>query len=173
MTGSVQPVSSAAMSALIWELDSGAEDIFGPSPIGDTSNPSTPGIGARGKLARVLQMLRRRVLPRVVQSMNMSKITIIYRTRIGDPDDPLASQESTATAEVFAVVSGPTAENLENGFLSVSDYEVLIPAISLNFPLDESDSIEIDTVKHDIVGFQAHPKTPAAVAYRYMIKRAA
>lgn len=171
MSSSVQPISSAAMSALIQELESGSSALFG-DPFAFTPVPS-PSAGVSLRLARVLAKLRTSTLPMVVRSMNLSKVKVIWRSRVvPDDDDPLAVRYSTSESDVFAVVAGPSADDLDEGFMAASDYWALIPAANLQFNLDENDAIEIDGAIHDIVRIQAHPKTPPAVAYRYMCKRA-
>lgn len=168
---SIQPLSTAAFSALIWEIDpTGAEALYGPAPFG------TSGVSPTlGRLAAVLELVRTRILPQVVASMNTSEIVIVRRGVVAlDADnDPLGVRYSSTTQTLKAVIAGPTVESMEAGLLEKSDYEVLIPVHTLSGALATSDAIRIDYIDHDIVGIRAHPKTPSPVAYRYLCKRAA
>lgn len=170
----VQPLSSTAFASLIWELDlnGNASALFGPNPL----NPSTPTVEGEqilGRLASVLSLLRTKVIPRVFNSLNTSQITVLHRTLSRVSDDPLGKQFVVVAETIYAVVSGPTTESLQRGLLDVSDYEVLIPAHTLDSPLTEEDAIRIDGLDYDIVGIQGHPKIPSPVAYRYWCKRIA
>lgn len=164
------PLSSTAFSALIWELETDAESVFGDSPIGATV-PSVESELALGRLASVLSFLREKVVPRVLNSLNTSQITVIHRSEASVAGDPLGKQYISVEETIYAVVSGPTTETLARGLLDVSDYEVLISAHTLDSPLTEEDTIRIDGLDYDIVGIQSYPKMPGAVAHRYWCKR--
>jgi len=167
MTGSVQPISTAAMSGLIQELEAGSSAFFGDPFAGV---PAYPGDDGRiGKLARVMRKLREKTLPFVVRSINLSRITVVNRSRVGDPDDPLASRYSTCDAQIYAAVSEPTPEIMAQQWRATPKYEVLIPAVFLTYPLDENDGVTLDGTTYDIVGLQTFPHTPPAVAYRYVL----
>lgn len=167
----IQPISSAAMSSLIWEIDpDGAEALFGPSPLESGGSGGSP---LTGRIARVLALLRDSVIPRVWRSANTSEVTIVRRYDSALADDPLGVRYITTTEDLYAVISGPTVESMESGLLEVSDYEVLIPQSTLGTQLSTSDAIQIDGIECDIVGIRAHPKIPIPVAYRYLCKRAA
>ena len=168
---SIQPVSTAALAALVWEIDEGAEDVFGANPIDDSGSSSSGDVGAQnGKLARVMSLLRDRIVPSVVASLNTSSVTIVRRTKSYDSATSISSSWVVSTETVDAIISGPSAEALEQGLLSISDYEVLIPANSAAV-LDETDAVRIDGKDYDVVRIQHHPHTPPAVAYKYMVKR--
>lgn len=173
MSNSVQPISSSAMSALLWELENGnAEALYGASPFGLAEGDSSPPIMV-GRLARVLAFMRDRVVPSVMRSLNTSQITVIRRNKVSISDDPLGVRWVEAAQTIYAVISGPTAESLERGLLDISDYEVLIPANTLGTSLTDKDALQIGGVYHDVVAIQGYPKVPAPVAYKYCCKRAA
>ena len=175
MPQSVQPWSSAAFSSLIWEIDNNASAVFGASPINtSTTEPTEPEVEmALGRFASALAFLREKVVPRVINSLNTSQITVIHRSEGAVAGDALGVARSETEEDIYAVISGPTTESLERGLLDVSDYEVLIPSHTLDAPLTEEDAIKIDNIDYDVVGIQAHPKVPDPVAYRYWCKRAA
>lgn len=171
MSNSVQPNSSAALSALVWELEANAENVFGPSPIDASSSVESP---ARGRLYRAMTRLRTRTLPSVIASMNTSKTTFVRRSASIDDSDPLAVTQITTTEAAYAYIFGPSEGALEKGFLSVSDFEVIVAANDLpGGALSERDAVRIEGRDHDIVGIIPYPKFPAPVAYRLMVKRAA
>ena len=172
MPQSVQPITSAAMSALIWELDlnANAVAVFGPTPIG--GQPAAPtGQMLLGRLAGVLEVLRERVVPNVFNSLNRSQITIVHRAESSVAGDPLGVKYTETGEDIYAVISGPTTETLERGLLDISDYEVLIPAHTLGTIITENDGFIIDSIFYDVVSVQAYPKVPDPVAYRYFAKR--
>lgn len=173
MVQSVQPLSSAAYASLIWELDNGNyEAIFGANPIEEGANP--PAVEAElalGRLATALRFLREKVVPRVINSLNTSQITLVHRTQSNVAGDPIGRTFSEETETIYAVIAGPTTQSLERGLLDISDYEVLVPAYTLDTPLTEEDAVRISGLEYDIVAIQAYPKVPDAVAYRYWCKR--
>jgi hypothetical protein len=175
MPQSIQPLSSAAFMSLIWEIDPNASAALGQSPINtETTEPTEPEVEmALGRFASALKFLREKVVPRVINSMNTSQITVIHRSEGAVAGDPLGVARSETPEEIYAVIAGPTTESLERGLLDVSDYEVLIPSFTLDAPLTEEDAIQIDSIYYDIVGIQAYPKVPEPIAYRYWCKRAA
>lgn len=173
MALSVQPLSSAAFSSLIWELDNGNyEAIFGANPIEEGGDPPTVEAElALGRLASALAFLRNKVIPRVINSLNTSQITLVHRTQSSVSGDPLGRSFTEETETIYAVIAGPTTESLEKGLLDISDYEVLVPAYTLDTPLTEEDGVRIGGLEYDIVAIQAYPKVPDPVAYRYWCKR--
>ena len=167
MTGSLQPISTAAMSGLIQELEAGSSALFG-DPFATT--PAYPGdVPHMGKLARVLRKLREKTIPLVIRSMNMAEITVVYRSRVGKPEDPLGSRFSTSSLDLYAAVSGPTEETMAQAWKVTPMYDVLIPAVFLTYPLDENDGVTLDGTTYDVIGIQAYPQTPPPVAYRYIL----
>lgn len=173
MPGSVQPISSAAFSSLIWELESAsASALYGASPLqsgeGESANPVLIG-----RLSKVLSFMREKVIPRVWSSINTSEITIVRRSEAAISGDALGVRWIETTETLYCIVSGPTTETLEKGLLEMSDYEVVIPANTLGTVLNEKDAIIIGGVYHDIVAIQGYPKVPNPVAYRFWCKRAA
>lgn len=170
---SVQPISSAAISALIWELESNADAVFGASPIGaSVVTPATPVPSGR-RLYRAMSRLRTKTLPKVIASMNTEQTTFVRRTEVADPSDPLSIQFVSTTEDVYAYVFGASDQSLEKGFLSISDFEVIVAAHDLSAPLTERDAVRIDGKDHDIIGIIPYPKFPDPIAYRYLVKRAA
>ena len=173
MGASVQPISSAAMSSLLWEIDSGsATALYGASPFSSGEGASGDPV-LIGRLSKAIAFLRDKVVPRVWGSLNVSEITVVRRSEAAIEGDALGVRWIEVSDTVYAVISGPTTETLERGLLETSDYEVLIPANILGTPLTENDAVVIDSAHFDVVGVQAHPKVPNAVAYRYWCKRAA
>lgn len=168
---SSQPLSSSAIAALIWELN--ALDALGPNPleVADSDASNTPAVAGK-RLARALDRLRSRGLPKTLQSLNTSRITVVRRTRTSTADNPLGSTYVVTTEYVYAAVIGASAESLERGFLSIQDYEVIIAAQALTTPLTESDAIRIDGSDYDIIGIRGYPQVPSPVAYRYWLKKA-
>jgi hypothetical protein len=176
MSNSVQPLSSSAFASLIWEIDQNAEAL-GPSPLNVGDDVITPAIPARlCRFASALKLLREKVVPHVWQCLHESatqKVTVIRRTEANVSGDPLGKTTIRTSEDHYVVISGPTTESMERGLLDMSDYEVLIPAHTLQMSLTEEDAIRIDGIDHDIVGIQSHPKSPNPVAWRYWCKRAA
>ncbi len=171
MPASVHPYSGSAFSALIWEFDPNAAAL-GANPIG-AQPPSVEQPIIAKRLARALQTLRERIIPRVWNSLNLSMVNVIHRSEANISGDPLGKRNVETSEEIYVVVGGPTAEMLEKGLLTVDDYECIIPTFTLNARLTEEDAIEIDGIYYDIVGVQDLPKIPDPVAYRYQLKRVA
>lgn len=171
---SVQPLSAASLSALVWELEQDAEAVFGPSPIGEDSNPpSASPIPYGGRLYRAMRRLQTRTFPNVLASLNTTQLTLIHRTETPDVSDPLYVTVTSTSETVNGYIFGPSDESLEKGLISVSDFEVIVAANDLASPMDEGDSVQIDGKPHDIVGIVPYPKFPLTVAYRFLAKRAA
>lgn len=122
------------------------------------------------RIARILDRLRTQIVPEVIAGMNTDPVTIVRRVRTADPTDSLAYTWVETEEQVYAVLHEPSAENMETGLMTISDYEVLIP-VHCAAILDEHDAIRIDGADFDVVGIQHHPKQPNAVAYRYWAKR--
>lgn len=172
MPGSVQPLSSASLSALIWELENDAVSVFGSSPIGAESSANTT-VASGKRLYRAMRRLRNKRLPAVIASMNTTETTFVRRLEVADESDPLAVRFISTTESAFSYIFGPSEENMEKGFLSVSDYEVIVAANDLSAALTEKDAVRIDGRDHDIVGVIPYPKFPFPIAYRLLVKRAA
>ena len=169
---SVQPYTATAFSALIWEFDPNASAL-GPNPIGAQPPMVEQPIIAK-RLARALQTLRERIIPRVWNSLNLSMVNVIHRSEANISGSNGLGKRTVETSEaIYVVIGGPTAEMLEKGLLTVDDYECIIPCFTLNARLTEEDAIEIDGIYYDIVGVQDLPKVPEPVAYRYQLKRTA
>jgi hypothetical protein len=169
---SIQPLSSAPTSGLVWEIDAGSTSLFGDTPWSDTE--PEPVFPTGGRLSKRLAYLRQKAVPRMIASLNTSQVTVIYRgARTQDANDPLATSYTTTQRSAYAVVVGPTADSLERGLLSASDYEVIIAANDLPTPLGPLDSIILDGVAHDVVEARGHPRVPGPVLWRYLVKRVA
>ena len=172
MAASTNPISAAAYSALVWEIENNAEAIFGANPINDGGNP--PSVETEmvlGRLASVMSLLRTKVVPRVMNSLNTSQITLVHRSESAVAGDPLGKTNTLTTETIYATISGPSHEDLEKGLMSVSDYRVLVPAYTLGTLMNEDDAVRIDGIDYDITRLQAHPKTPDPVAYSFIAKR--
>lgn len=168
----IQPISSAAFSALIWELESDAESVFGDSPIGADAAPAET-IPSGKRLLRAMTRLRTKRLPAVIASMNTSETTFVRRTTVVDGSDPLSVNQTLVTETAFAYIHGPSDESLERGNVSIADYEVVVAAYDLTAPLTEKDAVRIDGRDHDIIEIIPYPVFPSPIAYRYRVKRAA
>lgn len=174
MSSSVQPLSTAAASSLIHELES-VEIFLGASPIGATG--TTPNItqnALAGKfLAKVLDRLRSRILPAMLSSLNRTEITVTRSTRTDVAGDPLGSSYIESTETVYAAIIGPSAESMENGFLQEGDFEAIIAANDLTAPLEKNSTVTIASVDYDVVAIRGYPQVPNPVAYRYWLKKVA
>jgi hypothetical protein len=160
------------LSALVWELETNAEAVFGASPFNTVApTPSTALAGKR--LYRAMERLRTRRLPAVIASMNVSKTTFVRRFESVDASDPLAVTQINTTEDVYAYIYGPSDQNLAKDYLSVSDFEVVCAANDLSAPLTEKDAVRIDGRDHDIIGIIPYPQHPSPIAYRFLVKRAA
>lgn len=170
---SINPLSSAAASALIYELQT-LPDGFGDSPIGSvvSSDTDTPGVSGK-RLAKALARLRTRTFPLVMQALSSSQIEVVRRVRGSVAGDPLATRDISTLQAVNAAVMGPSAENMATGLLQVGDLEVIVAANELTSPLTTRDAVRIDGIDYGVVGIQGYPQVPAPVAYRYMLKKAA
>lgn len=174
MSNSIQPVSSAAFSALVWDLDNNAEAIFGASPVNDGGNPpSVESEMVLGRLAGALSFIRRRVVPRVMNSLNTSELTLVHRSEANVSGDPLGKQYVITTELIYGTIAGPSHDDLETGLMSKADYRVLVPAYTLDTYMTEEDAVRIDGIDYDITRLQAHPKAPDPVAYSFIAKRVA
>ena len=171
MSQSIQPYTSAAFSSLVWEFDPNASAL-GANPI-SAQPPSVEQPIIAKRLARALQTIRERIIPRVWNSLNLSMINVIHRSTANIAGDPLGKRTVETKEAIYVVIGGPTAEMLEKGLLTVDDYECIIPTFTLNSKLTEEDAIEIDGIYYDIVGVQDLPKVPDPVAHRYQLKRVA
>lgn len=170
---SIQPISSAAESALIYELEQisflGTNPLTATTP--DSSGSNTPSL--RGKrLYNALRRLRERKFPAVLSSLSNTQIQVVHRTETNDPTKPLDISYLRESEYVYAAVLGPSAEALERGFVTKDDYEVIVAAQSLATELDSSDSIVIDGAEFDIIAIRGYPQHPDPVAYKFWIKRA-
>lgn len=171
---SIQPISSAAFSSLIWELDEGAEALYGESPISEGGDP--PSVETEmvlGRLAGALSFLRTRVVPRVMNSLNTSPITLVHRSEASVSGDPLGRSHTLTTETIYGTIAGPSHDDLESGLMSKADYRVLVPAYTLDSLMTEEDAVRIDGLDYDITRLQGHPKTPSPVAYSFIAKRVA
>jgi len=172
MTLSVQPISSAAFSALIWEIDDNAEAVFGASPIEDGGDPaSVESQMVLGRLAGAISFLKRRVVPRVMNSLNTSQLTLVHRSESSVLGDPLGKSHTLTTELIYGTIAGPSHDDLTTGLMSKADYRVLVPSYTLSSAMNEDDGIRIDGIDYDITRLQAHPKMPNPVAYSFIAKR--
>lgn len=172
MSFSVQPISSAAFASLIWEIDNNAEAVFGDTPIGFGGEPpSVESEMVLGRLAGALSFLRQRVVPRVMNSLNTTQMTLVHRTESTIAGDPLGKKTTSTTETIYGTIAGPSHDDLETGLMTKADYRVLVPAYTLNSLMNEDDAVRIDGIDFDIVQLQAHPKQPNAVAYSFIAKR--
>ena len=169
----IQPLSSAPISGLIWEIDDSATTIFGESPL--NYSPAVPPVSnAFGKrLSSIFDHMRSTVWPSILDSLNTTQITYVRRAFSADSSDPLDVDVSETTTAVYAAVMGASIQNIERGFITASDYEALIAAASLGFEPVEDDAIRFGGTTYDLIGFQAFPQVPPAVAYRIFLRRAA
>lgn len=169
---SVQPISSATFASLIWELEDGASALFGASPISDGGDPSSvESEMILGRLSGALSFLRTRVVPRVMNSLNTSQITLVHRSESSVAGDPLGKSQTITTELIYGTIAGPSHDDLESGLMSKADYRVLVPAHTLSSFMNEDDAVRIDGIDYDVTKLQAHPKTPSPVAYSFIAKR--
>lgn len=169
----IQPVSSAPLSGLIWELDSGADLVFGDSPF-DASPTTPPASAAFGKkLASVFDYLRSTVWPAIMDSANMTQIQIIYRSQTIDPSDVLNVTTVETSFDIYGTITGASAKNIERGFVIATDFECLVAADDLSWvPTARRDAVRFDGVTYDIVGVLPCPNIPSPVGYRFFLRRA-
>lgn len=165
------PVSGDPISALIWELGVSTA-AFGSSPLGQES-ASVTGIAATGGTLAPAVARARRQVTRAIGQLSTSTVTIVRSTPIYDQSDPFGQTNAETVEQVKAYVTGPSAEALENGFLSAGDYEVLIAANSLETSLTENDRIRIGGNDFAIVGIRNYPTYPDPIACKYYCKRVA
>ena len=172
MTYAVQPISSAAFSSLIWELDNNAEAVFGASPINVGGDP--PSVETEmvlGRLAGAMSFLRTKVVPRVMNSLNTTTIVLVHRSESAVAGDPLGRSYTSTTETIYGTIAGPSHDDLETGLMSKSDYRVLVPAYTLGSEMTEEDAVRIGGLDYGIMRLQAHPKHPSPVAYSFIAKR--
>lgn len=166
---SVQPLSSAAASALVFELETTQSSVYGTNPLTGGAATATAPFG--GRLSRGLARFRESTLPRVMASLSTSSITVQRAFTSTDEADPLARRFVTTSAAVNALVLGPTTDTLNQGWLSVGDYEVVVAAKDFGEELTTKDSVVIGSLVYDVVKSQGYPQVPEPVAYRYWCKR--
>lgn len=168
-----EPLSSAALAALIWDMDPNADAVFGESPY-DAAITPLPTSGLFGKrLASVLDYMRQNIWPAVFDSLNTTPIQIVFRTQVVDVNDPLYVTTSETSLDIFGAVMGATAKNIERGYVVASDYECLVAADDLTgVPTAQRDGVTVGGVTYDITGVLPCPRIPPAVGYRFFLRRA-
>lgn len=170
---STEPLSSAALAAMIWDMDPNASTVFGESPYDALPTP-LPSSGLFGKrLASVLDYMRQNIWPAIFDSLNTTQIQIVFRTQVVDATDPLYVTTSETTIDIYGAVMGATAKNIERGFVVASDFECLVAADDLTgVPTAEKDAVKVGGVTYDITGVLPCPRIPPAVGYRFFLRRA-
>lgn len=168
-----EPLSSAALASMIWDMDPNASTVFGESPY-DALPAPLPSSGLFGKrLASVLDYMRQNIWPAIFDSLNTTPIQIIFRTQVVDVDDPLYVTTSETSLDIYGAVMGATAKNIERGFVIASDYECLVAANDLTgVPTATRDAVRVGGVNYDITGVLPCPRIPPAVGYRFFLRRA-
>ena len=172
---SVGTVSSGSLSALVHEIEGDAVgNQFGTNPITASGSSGSAAIPV-GRYGRWLNRMRTRVIPRLFAEANtdLEQIQLILNLRVKDGRNSLSYTNSTAIQTIDAVVTGPSAEMLERGFLSASDYEVMVAANDITVGISEKHRVKFDNAVFSIVDIRPIPRRPYAVAYKFGIKRAA
>lgn len=172
---STEPLSSAAISALIWDMDASpaVEALFGDSPYNVVPTPP-PSYSLFGKkLASVFDYMRQKVWPAIMDSANLTQIQVIYKSQSIDPSDVLNVTTVENSFDVYGTITGAQAKNIERGLIIASDYECLVAADDLiTVPTAKRDGIRMDGVTYDIIGVLPCPQVPPAVGYRFFLRRA-
>lgn len=171
---STEPLSSAALSSTIWDLDPNAYLIFGDSPYNYVA-PAAPSASLFGKkLASALDHVRYTIWPAVFDSLNLTQIQIIYRSQTIDPTDVLNVTTVETSYDVNGVIVGASARNIERGLVIASDFECLVSAADLqSAPSARRDAVRYNGANYDIIGVLPCPSVPPVVGYRFFLRRAA
>ena len=170
---STEPNSSTTISAMIWEIDASADVIFGASPYLPTS--TIPPVGSvYGKLlADVFDYMRQSIWPMIFDSANRTKIQIVYKSQSIDPSDILNVTTVENDFDIFGVIMGASATNIESGLVIATDFECLVAANDLiSIPTAKRDGVKFNGVQYDIIGILPLPSVPPAIGYRLFLRRA-
>jgi len=170
MSASVGTLTSGAMSALIFELEDDADDFLGVDPI-SASAPTAPTPVPAGRFARWLQRMRTNVIPRLINEANETDIELVLSLRVADGRNALSYTTSEASQTIRGIVLGPSAENLERGFLAPSDHQVILAANDITVGLSAKHKIKFNDEYFDMKMIKPVPRYPAPVAYVLGITR--
>lgn len=172
---SIGTISGGGISSLIHEVEGDAVgNQFGANPIVESERFDSVPIPV-GRYGRWLHRMRTRVIPRLFAEANtdVEQIQLILNVRVKDGRNSLSYKNSTALQTIDAVVTGPSAEMLERGFLSASDYEVMVPAKNITVGISEKHRVKFDNAVFSIIDIRPVPRRPYPVAFKFGIKRAA
>ena len=168
-----EPLSSAALSSMIWDLDgASAEALFGDSPYDALVTPPASSAAFGKKLASVLDYMRQTVWPAIMDSANLTQIQVIYKSKSIDPTDILNVTTTETSFDVYGIVMGASQKNIERGLIVATDFECLIAAGHLNNVPAKDDAIRVAGTNYDIIGVLPCPQVPPAVGYRFFLRRA-
>lgn len=170
---STEPLSSTALSATIWDIDPNAYLLFGDSPYNSVVTPPPSSTVFGKKLASVMDYMRYTIWPAIFNSLNLTQIQIIYRSQSIDPSDVLNVTTVEMALDIYGVIMGPSAKNIERGLLIASDFECLVAANDLtSAPTAKRDAVRYNGVNYDIIGVLPCPSVPPVVGYRFFLRRA-
>lgn len=169
---STEPLSSAALSATIWDMETTLDAVFGDSPYNFVVTPP-PSSTAFGKtLASVYDYMRQTIWPAIMDSANLTQIQIIYKSQAVDATDILNVTTSETSLDIYGVVTGASAKNIERGLVIASDFECRIAAGHLTtIPTAKRDAIRVNGTNYDVIGVRPCPQVPPAIGYVFFLRR--
>lgn len=170
---STEPLSSTAISSTIWDIDANADVLFGDSPYNYSYTPP-PSASLFGKtLASVYDYMRQTIWPSIMDSANTTQIQVVYKSQSVDPSDVLNVTTVETTFDVYGVVTGASAKNIERGLVVATDFECRIAAYDLTtVPTARRDAVRVGGVNYDIVGILPCPNVPSPIGYVFFLRRA-
>jgi len=170
---SVGTTSSGSISGLIHELEAGAALDFGPDPIAASGGTITPVPIPTGRYGRWLARMRDRVIPRLFAEANTAQIELVRMQRVADGRNLLSYTNSEVTQTIDAIVTGPSEEDLQNGFTATTDFRVMVAATDVTLGITETHRVRFDSITYDIMSIKPVPTRPGPVAYIVHIRRSA
>ena len=150
---------------MVFELEDNAETFLGPDPISAAPMVPVDRTIPTGRYGRWLYRMRTRVIPRLFAEANESKVELILTQKISDGRNALSYTNSETAQEINAIITGPSAENLERGFLAVSDLQMMIAADDITVGLSAKHRIKFEAQYYEIKFIRPVPRYPSAVAY--------
>jgi hypothetical protein len=166
----MDPISASPIAGTVWEVQAGADAIFGTSPFEFAPGPPTVLVGSLVK--NWYDYMRATLMPFMTSAPNSQSIDVVYRTLTASDMDPLSTTSSEIVRTVKALIHGPSVASLQQGVLTIAGWEVIIAAADLPNPPSTDCLVRWNGVEHSVVFLRPIPEYPMPIAYHLGVKRA-